>query len=154
MRRKERQITDINEICSILDRCFVLRVAMYDGQTPYAVPVNFGYELEKGSFTFYFHGAEKGKKLDILKQYPKVCIETDCNSALVTADIPCRHSWLYESIIAAGTAEICTQNKSHGMQIIMKHLTGKKHNITEDMLKGTSVVKIKTDCITAKRHQV
>lgn len=153
MRRKERQITDINEICSILNRCFVLRVAMYDGQAPYAVPVNFGYELLDGSFIFYFHCAEKGKKLDILKENPAVCIETDCSSALVTADTPCRHSWLYESIIATGNAEICTQNKAHGMQIIMQHLTGKKHFITEEMLKSTSVVKIKADCLTAKRHQ-
>lgn len=45
MRRTDRQVKDFSEICAILDKCQVMRLGLCDGQRPYVVPVNFGYEV-------------------------------------------------------------------------------------------------------------
>ena len=40
MRRKDRQITEIEAIRAILDKAKVLHLAMIDGARPYVVPMN------------------------------------------------------------------------------------------------------------------
>ena len=43
MRKKEREITDIAAIESIIQRADVCRIALADGNIPYIVTMNFGY---------------------------------------------------------------------------------------------------------------
>ena len=50
---------------------------MTDGGVPYIVPLNYGYEYADGELTFYFHSAKEGRKLEILKKNPTVCLELD-----------------------------------------------------------------------------
>ena len=42
MRKADRQITDLNEIADILQRCDTIRIGISDEQAPYIVPVSFG----------------------------------------------------------------------------------------------------------------
>ena len=49
MRRKDREITDIEEIRDIIEKCKVCRLAMQDEEGLYLVPLNFGYEFEEES---------------------------------------------------------------------------------------------------------
>jgi nitroimidazol reductase NimA-like FMN-containing flavoprotein (pyridoxamine 5'-phosphate oxidase superfamily) len=63
MRRKDRKITDRAEIEAIIAKAQVCRLAMADKDRPYIVPLSFGYEDN----TLYFHSANTGKKIDILK---------------------------------------------------------------------------------------
>lgn len=46
MRRKDREITDIEEIRDIIEKCKVCRLAMQDEEGLYLVPLNFGYEFK------------------------------------------------------------------------------------------------------------
>ena len=48
MRRKDREITDFNEIIEIIKKCDVCRIAMNDGDFPYIVPLNFGLDVQDG----------------------------------------------------------------------------------------------------------
>ena len=63
--RREREVTDINEIIGILDRAKIVHVGMVDEGKPYIVPMNYGYPLEDGRLTFYLHSAVKGDKLEL-----------------------------------------------------------------------------------------
>ena len=45
MRRKDREITNLDEVINILEHTDVIRLAMNNGDFPYIVPVNFCYEL-------------------------------------------------------------------------------------------------------------
>lgn len=72
MRRKDREITDMDTIFDILLRCSTVRVAMQGGQYPYVVPVSFGAELVDGKPVIFFHCARQGLKLDLLKANPCV----------------------------------------------------------------------------------
>lgn len=68
MRRKEREITDFEEIIKILDESNFLTLAMIKGTEPYSVPVNFGYKLDgdRKTIQIFIHGATGRTNL-----YPK-----------------------------------------------------------------------------------
>ena len=44
MRRKEREITGIDDIEKVIKSANVCRIGLVDGDEPYVVPVCFGYE--------------------------------------------------------------------------------------------------------------
>lgn len=83
MRRKDREITDICAILDLVSECKVCRLAMTDGGVPYIVPLNYGYEYADGALTFYFHSAKEGRKLEILKKNPTVCLEWTAGASLL-----------------------------------------------------------------------
>ena len=41
MRRKDREITDTQDILEVIKKCDVCRIALHDGDYPYIVPLNF-----------------------------------------------------------------------------------------------------------------
>ena len=86
MRRNNRDITDLNEILSIINDCKVIHLAMIDAGEPYLLPLNFGYTCENGLFSFFCHSAREGRKLDILRKNPTVAFEMDCRGALDEQD--------------------------------------------------------------------
>ena len=128
MRRKDRQVTDATEIRKVLDTCKVCRLGLTDYGTVYIVPMNHGYTLEDGKLTLYFHGANEGKKLELLSGNLQVGFEMDCSHELVEARLACQHSYHYSSIVGNGTAQILTdpQEKLNALSCIMKHQTGKE----------------------------
>ena len=67
MRRRDREVTDSNEIIHILDTGKVLHLGLVDQGKPYIVPMNYGYILEGDKLVFYLHGALEGRKLDIVR---------------------------------------------------------------------------------------
>ena len=48
MRRKDREITDFDEIMKIIDKCDTCRLALFDDEFPYIVPLNFGTDVQDG----------------------------------------------------------------------------------------------------------
>ena len=56
MRRKDREITDLRQIEEILEEAQIVRVAMSDGDSPYVVPLNYGYEPGKLFFSLRTSG--------------------------------------------------------------------------------------------------
>lgn len=77
MRRKDREITDFNEIRKIIDACEILRLGLADGDFPYIVPVNFAYTVTDGQICFYIHGAVAGRKYELLCRNPVCSFEMD-----------------------------------------------------------------------------
>ncbi len=45
MRRKDREITDFDEIMNIINKCDTCRLALFDKEFPYIVPLNFGADI-------------------------------------------------------------------------------------------------------------
>ena len=71
MRRKDREIEDRAELESIIGAAMVCRLAMSEDDRPYIVPLCFGYK----DGNLYFHSAEEGKKLEILRVNSSICFE-------------------------------------------------------------------------------
>ena len=152
MNRKEREITDKNEILDVLNRCEVLRVAMTDGDAPYVVPISFGSDTDGGMPILYFHGSKKGMKLDLLRKNPKVCVEGDVYYGVT----PTEHGITvrYESVIGFGTAEIVSgAEKLLGLKKILAHYGHPEHPVEKCKgLERTEVVRITLTDLTGKRN--
>lgn len=152
MRRNDRAITDVVEILSILNDCKVLRLAMVDENVPYIVPLNFGYTYENSVLEFYFHCANEGKKLDIIRNNPNVCFEMDCSHELTTAPQACGYGYNFRSVIGNGRAEIVDDinEKKLALSKLMKHQSGKDFEFSDSEANTVTVFKVVTGSFTAK----
>jgi nitroimidazol reductase NimA-like FMN-containing flavoprotein (pyridoxamine 5'-phosphate oxidase superfamily) len=77
MRREDREIKQLEGIVDVLSRCDTMRLGIADADAPYIVPLSFGYELLNGRIAVYFHGAQEGRKAELLRSLPRVCVEAD-----------------------------------------------------------------------------
>ncbi len=102
MRRKDREITSLEEIEEIIRSCKICHIAMTHDGEPYLVPMSYGYEINGGRLTLYLHSAREGKKLDILRQNNRVCFEISREGGLVYSNSPCGCGVLYASVIGDG----------------------------------------------------
>jgi nitroimidazol reductase NimA-like FMN-containing flavoprotein (pyridoxamine 5'-phosphate oxidase superfamily) len=127
LRRKDREITSINELLTIIDQCKVCRLGLSENDQPYIIPLNFGYVFANNALTLFFHSAHEGKKIDILKKNNRACFEIDCDHRLLEADTACGHSFAFTSVIGFGTIEFLTgvQEKTFALNALMKHQTGR-----------------------------
>ena len=60
MTRREHEITDMNRITEILDKCKIVHLAFIDEGKPYLLPMNYGYRMEYGRLTLYVDIATTG----------------------------------------------------------------------------------------------
>ena len=154
MRRANREIKDLNEIKKIVDGCKVLRIATKDKEGLYVVPLNFGYSCENGKFTFYFHSAKEGRKIDAFKADEQVAFEMDCEHKLVVAEKACGYSYKFASVIGTGTITFLEgKEKLNALSILMKHQTGKDFTFDEKMAKGVAVCSLTAEKLTAKANR-
>ena len=156
MRRKDREITDSMKIEDIISRCTCCRIGFNDDGTIYIVPLNFGYQAKDDSYIFYFHGAEDGRKIDLIQKSPNVGFEMDTNYALNEADIACGYSARFQSIIGNGVVSMVSEieEKKLGLSLLMEHNTGKREwNFDEKMVNAVSVFKLKVTEMSCKEHQ-
>lgn len=106
MRRRDREVTELNEIIHILDSGKVLHLGLVDQGKPYIVPMNYGYAFEDGKLVFYVHGALKGRKLDIIRNNPDCCVQIECDVQLFKGKVACQYGCSYYSLDGFGTAKI------------------------------------------------
>jgi nitroimidazol reductase NimA-like FMN-containing flavoprotein (pyridoxamine 5'-phosphate oxidase superfamily) len=75
----------------------------------------------------YLHGAQHGKKIDILKQHPEVCINftTDHVLRYQNEAVACSWSMKYRSVLCYGKAEFITDpdEKIAVLHIVMAQYT-------------------------------
>lgn len=71
MRRKDREVTDLSQLEEIIGRCDCIHLGLLDGEYPYVVPMNFGYERSGDHFTFYMHAASEGKSWNCSMRIPR-----------------------------------------------------------------------------------
>ena len=76
MRRKDREVTDPERIEQIIADSHCCRIGFNDDGEVYIVPLSFGYARgADDSYTFYFHGASQGRKIDLIHKNPRVGFE-------------------------------------------------------------------------------
>ena len=152
MRRKDREVTDPGEIDAILRRCRVCRLAMADEEGLYLVPLSFGYTLEEGRLTLYFHSAREGRKIRAIARCPQVAFEMDSGYRLTGDGSACTYSCCYESIIGTGRAELLSdpREKAAGLQVLMRCLSGREFSFTDNAVKEVAVIRVVADHYTAK----
>ncbi len=150
MRREDKQIKSQTEINRIINQALVCRLAFSKNDSPYIVPVSFGYN---GS-SIFIHTAKEGKKIDYIESNDKVCFEFEANVKLHT-DVKNACSWTmeYESVIGFGKiVELrTTEEIVNGLNNIMKHYSSKEWEFRDPSINNTRVWQIEIDVITGKR---
>lgn len=157
MRRSDREVKDIDEIEKIIQSSNICRLAIFDDEYPYIVALNFGYLREKDQFTFYFHSAKEGKKIDLLKKNANVCLQLDAHHELTfkNPDIACTYSYKYHSIIAFGKIDFIEdeQEKEIALRLLMKqHSDRDNFHFTKEMFQMVQLYKCTVHEISAKKQ--
>ncbi len=153
MRRKDREITDIDEIIEIVKKCDVCNLALFDEQYPYIVPLNFGMTYENKSLALYFHSANVGKKLELIKKNNRVAFELNCSHRLLLGEKACNSTMEYESVCGNGIINTINEDeKLNALIAIMKQYSkNREYEFDKNEVKAVTVLRLSVNEITAKR---
>lgn len=156
MRRKDREVTEIDEIATIMEKCDVCRIAINDEVYPYILPVNFGFERDGDCFIIYIHGSKHGTKHELINRDNKVSFEMDCSHRLIqpNGEESCTASMAYESVIGQGAMTLLPENeKERALAIILNHYHIEPKKFNSIHLANTAIYSIKCLSYTAKRRE-
>ncbi len=153
MRKKDREIKQFDDIVDVLNRCDTIRLGISGEKYPYVVPLSFGFETKNSKIILYIHGAQEGKKHDLIAQNNKVCVEADiCHGFAETAQSV---TTVYESIIGYGTAEkVYGDEMVQGLRLLLAHCGYEGFPFDQSVTKILTVYKITLDSVTGKRRTV
>lgn len=151
MRRKDREIADPNAIDAIIARCKVCRLALCDNGQPYVLPLNFGYDGNH----LYFHSANDGKKIDIIKKNNLVGFEFDILHEIIRTDSPCEWGAAYESVVGTGIAEFIEsqQEKTEALECILNQYGGSLKELKTSTLTSVTVIQVTIVSISGKEKK-
>lgn len=156
MRRKDREIKDINEIISMLNSFEVCNIALYDGEYPYVIPLNFGYSAENGKVKLYFHGALEGKKIGLIKNNNSAGFSMyKVNEFVINNTDGANSTCMYESVCGQGKINFIEDlnEKVAALNKIMLKYSGRDNfEFNENMIKRTCVYELIVESISGKKH--
>ena len=160
MTRREREVTDINDILQIINETKILHLGLADEGWPYVVPMNYGYDVREEDGTLhvclYLHGAKEGRKAAAFAADPRVAVEMDYNHEVITGDYTCAYSYAYRSIMGNGTITEVTdpEVKKKGLEKIMAHIAPEaKIAFLPEMVERVAVWRIDIDIFTGKERR-
>ena len=155
MRRKDREITNFNEMIEIIKKCDSCVLALNDEGFPYLVPMNFGMDIEDGQLYLYFHCAKEGRKLELIQKDNRASFEMDCEHKLILQEEEMECSMGYASVIGQGIIEfVAEEDKFDALKILMGQYRSRDFKFDTGMLGVTTVLKMKVLNMTGKRKKV
>jgi nitroimidazol reductase NimA-like FMN-containing flavoprotein (pyridoxamine 5'-phosphate oxidase superfamily) len=148
MRRSDKQIKDLADLEAILHSAQICHLSMVDGDKPYVVPLNFGYE--EGAL--YFHSAPEGRKIDVLQQNPEVCFSIVARHEIVVSERACSWTAEFGSVTGTGIAEILTDREEleKGLTVLMKQYSDEDYDFSGEDLDGVVVIRVDIEEMTGK----
>lgn len=153
MRRADREVKDVNEMIQIMKRCDVCRLALNDEGYPYILPLNFGLKVQDGKVTLYFHGAETGKKYELIEKDSRASFEMDCAHRLVSSEDTGHCTMEYESVIGKGKVKIVSkEEKMEALTIMTDHYHEKHFEFNAKAVPRTTAMKLVIEEMTGKRR--
>ncbi len=145
MRRKNLERREPEFIDDVLQRADDIYVAFSTEDAPYIVPLNFVYFNGK----IYFHTALAGRKLECIKNNPKVGFSTAVDVTIVPEDA----STIYKSVIGTGSAHIVEDETEKGLvldAVAKRYNASCEQPATQNMIAKTGVVCITIESICGK----
>lgn len=147
----KKLIHDKQQIEEILSKAKFLRLALSDSNTPYIIPMAFGYKNNK----IYLHCSREGKKIDILSRNPRVAFEADVEAEIITAGDICKYNVRYRSVVGNGQAKFVEDynEKVEGLTVLSEHY-GKKglFEFEEWKVNRLCVIEIEIEEMTGKQN--
>jgi hypothetical protein len=152
MRRTDKEITERALIAQIINNAQVCRLGLAMGNTPYILPVSFGFD----GAAIFFHTAQEGQKITFLAANNWVCFEFEHGVKVIRHDsTPCKWTFSFQSVIGYGTVvELTTAtDKIDGLNHIMRHYSGRAWPITAPEVEDIRVWRIAIESLTGKQSK-
>ncbi|HOI86970.1 MAG TPA: pyridoxamine 5'-phosphate oxidase family protein [Lentimicrobium sp.] len=149
---KSRMITLTEAIEEIIRECEICNIGMVDAENmPYTLPFNFGFEWD----TVYLHSAPTGRKIEILRANPNVCISFSTAHRLYhqSESVACSYGMKYKSVLIKGRVEFVEDydEKVRILNIIMKQYTGRdEYSYNAPAVNNVAVMKVIASSVEAK----
>lgn len=152
VRRKDREITDSDELKKILKSAKYVSIALCMDNEPYVVSVSHGYD--EAHNCIYFHCAPEGKKLVYVQANNKVW-----GQAVQDYGVTDECDYAYASVHFKGKVFLIDNlsEKRHAMEVMVRQLSAnpeaKLATIKPGKLAKTTMGRIDISCMTGKKHQ-
>jgi uncharacterized protein len=149
---KSRSGISQREIDQIINGTVACHIAMIDNEgLPYVIPFNFGYKDGR----LYIHCAPEGKKIEIWKQNPKVCVafSNDYAMRIQSEKVACSYSMRYRSVLIHGELLPITdfEEKIHVLNIVMgKYSTTSDYTYSKPAVENVKVFEIKINRVEGR----
>ncbi|MGO8805671.1 MAG: pyridoxamine 5'-phosphate oxidase family protein [Candidatus Bathyarchaeia archaeon] len=150
LRRKDREITDPEEMRQVLKTTQYVTVALCMENEPYLVSLSHGYDQTKNCL--YFHCASEGKKLVFLKANSRIW-----GQAVLDFGVTDECDYVYSSVHFCGKMTLLTDlsEKQHGIEVLVRQLSldpeKKMANIKPEKLANTTIGRIDIESMTGKK---
>ena len=151
VRRKDREITSIDELKRILKTTKYVTIALCMDNEPYLVSLSHGYDEKRNCI--YFHCASEGKKLIYAKSNNKVW-----GQVVQDYGVTDECDYAYKSVHFSGRLFIIDDlpEKQHAMEVMVRQLSpnpeAKLAKIKPEKLATTAMGRIDIDSMTGKQH--
>jgi nitroimidazol reductase NimA-like FMN-containing flavoprotein (pyridoxamine 5'-phosphate oxidase superfamily) len=151
VRRKEREITDPEEMKKILKHTNYITIALCLNNEPYLVSLNHGYDQTRNCL--YFHCAPEGKKLVYAKANPKVW-----GQAMLDFGVTDECDYEYTCVHFNGKLDLISDphEKKHAMEILVRQVAlnpeKKLAKIKPEKLDKTTMGRIDIEYMSGKKH--
>ncbi len=135
--------TNPGKALEVTDKCDVCYLGMIDQDNkPYVLPFNFGFE----DGIVYLHSAPVGKKIDVLRNNPEVCVTFSTDHQLFNRheQVACSYGMRYKSVLITGRVEFIEDydEKVSALNIIMRKYAGKDFSYNEPAVKNVAIYKV------------
>lgn len=152
IRRKEKEIISKSDMIEILQKSKYITIAMCKDNEPYLVTLSHGYDSVNN--VIYFHCANEGRKIDILKENNKIWGQAILDKGYFTD----KCDQLYATTQFQGKVKfiIDINEKKHALISMIKQLEEKpekviKKQITDDSLKRVNIGRIDIYYMSGKK---
>lgn len=154
IRRKEKAITNKEDLYKILKNTNYITIALCKDNTPYLVSLSHGFDEQKNCI--YFHCASEGKKIDYLESNPIVWGQVILDQGYIEGE--CDHK--YASVQFKGSVIFITDfnEKVHALTVMTKQIDKNFKSTIEKHFKKHSIEKvhmgkINIDYLSGKKHK-
>ena len=152
VRRKDREITDPDELRQVLKTTTYVTVALCMDNEPYLVSLSHGYDEAKNCL--YFHCAPEGKKQVYLKANNRVW-----GQAVQDFGVTEECDYAYTSVQFSGRLFLVEDllEKQHAIEVLVRQVSlkpGEKlAKVKPEKLEKTTIGRIDIEYVSGKKHQ-
>jgi len=154
IRRKEKSIDSEEEMFAIIEKAKYITIAMCQDNEPYLVTLSHG--LDRSKHCIYFHCAQEGKKIDILRVNNVVWGQAIRDGGYV--DGSCDHLFLSTQFKGTVTFIENIEEKEHALRVMIHQLEQNPEKviaeqITPKSLKRVNIGRIDIQYLSGKRSK-